>query len=554
MNHPESDKLFQNALPGALSRIGSVLKHSTTLYTVLLDRDGLILWTNNTFTELLNGGDPLLIGHKITEFITTTDIDRIKGYLAGTEPWPDESVLVNFLPDNLVPQTLRCSFVPATDVTIFFAEPMLKDNRLLQEELLQLNNQLTVLSRENTRRGRELEKSVRILSAEIEQRKRAETELLRHRNHLEELVQERTTELETARDAAEAASRAKSNFLSTMSHELRTPMNAIIGMSHIIRHDSCDTVLQQRLDKVLEAAKNLLSIINNTLAFSRMETGTLWLETAEFELGKVIHEVCDVTSKNARKKGLEFRVDMASLPEKLYGDGGRLAQILLNYCSNAIKFTERGSITLSGRVKEQIPGTVTIRFEVADTGIGLDEEQQRHLFRAFEQIDGSSTRAYGGTGLGLAICRRLAELMGGTAGLDSVPEKGSTFWLLIPFGVVAAGESKILYDANLAQSEKPVHAENRIPALPENVAQLEDAAGDAATNWPSIRETMTRIRTLLEADDAQAVTLYRSMRPVLEQAMGSAIAPLNRYIEQYDFEKALETLNQMVTKIPNLAG
>jgi signal transduction histidine kinase len=428
-NHP----LFQDALSCVLPRFASVLECSTTLHLALLGRDGVVRWANPTMAEFLDCEVSRLIGRNITEFLAIHDTDLIKGYQAGTGQLPEEPRLVNFLQNNNVPQTLRCSFIPVDTMIILVAEPMLESNRSMQEELLQLNNQLVVLSRENTRKGRELEKTVRALSEEIEQRKKAKAELLRYQNQLEEMVRNRTAALELARTEAEAANRAKTAFLANVSHELRTPLNTILGFAHLIKNDPLTPRQLQQLEKMSTAARQLLGILNNILDIARMESRKIPLEIQDFEPVRVIDHVYGTLAEQAAAKGLDLLVALDPLPPVLRGDGRRLGQILLNLVGNAVKFTEKGSVTLRGCVVARKEKEVTLRFEVHDTGVGMADEQVERLFQAFAQADDSKTRRFGGLGLGLTISRQFVELMGGRLGVESEIGRGSMFWLEIPF-------------------------------------------------------------------------------------------------------------------------
>jgi two-component system, sensor histidine kinase and response regulator len=247
----------------------------------------------------------------------------------------------------------------------------------------------------------------------------------------EQLLRLSNEQLADARDRADAANRAKSTFLANMSHEIRTPMNAIIGLTHMLRRDVQDPVHRDRLAKIWDAAHHLLQVINDILDISKIEAGRLILENTDFSLDALLTRTCAMVLEPARDKGLELVLDTGQLPDRLHGDPTRLMQALLNLLSNAVKFTEHGSVLVKVELLGRGAGNLHIRFEVRDTGPGISVEQVSQLFRPFAQVDSSSTRRHGGTGLGLTITRHIAELMGGSAGVDSEPGKGSRFWFTV---------------------------------------------------------------------------------------------------------------------------
>ncbi len=251
------------------------------------------------------------------------------------------------------------------------------------------------------------------------------------RKQASERLQSLNDELVVERDRAQAAARAKSAFLANMSHEIRTPMNAIIGLTHLMQRDTREALGQERLGKVADAAHHLLGIINDVLDLSKIDAGKIELETVDFDLDEALARSCSMVAGSAHAKGLQLQVNATDLPRHVRGDPTRLSQVLINLLGNAVKFTERGSVSLHGSLLEHDGDVLKLRFEVRDTGIGIEPDRIGKLFDAFEQSDSSTTRRFGGTGLGLAVTRELVELMGGEVGVDSTPGVGSMFWVTV---------------------------------------------------------------------------------------------------------------------------
>jgi len=348
---------------------------------------------------------------------------------------------------------------------------------------------------------------------EITEREQIEQTLLEHRQHLEDQVTERTAELFAAKEAAEQASRAKSVFLATMSHEIRTPMNAIVGLTHLLRNHLSNPRQLQQLSTIADSAQSLLGILNDILDFSKIEAGKIELESADFNLEPLLENTAALIGSRAAEKGVEVIIQIdPRIPSVLRGDALRVAQILLNFASNAVKFTDRGSITLRAKAESIGQDELTLRLEVQDTGIGVPQELRPRLFEAFEQASGGTTRRYGGSGLGLAIVKRLSALMGGEVGVDSIVGQGSTFWSLIH---LQPGKSDTVIHPVRFSGQRMLVVDD-LPDAREMLQVMLESMGLQADTAASGRDALALVASADAADEPYPVILLDWRMPDMD--------------------------------------
>ncbi len=370
---------------------------------------------------------------------------------------------------------------------------------------------------------------------------------------------ERNGELQRLYAKAQELDLLKTRFFTNMSHEIRTPMNAIIGITYLLKRDEPRAEQAERLGRIELASQHLLSVINNILDYSKIESGGMTLERVSFPLSAILDHTRSMIEDAARAKGLRVHVDYGDCPASLVGDPVRLRQALLNFASNAVKFTERGHVNLSCALVDRSHDAATLRFEVGDTGIGIPAESQRDLFQAFKQVDASTSRRFGGTGLGLAISQRLAQLMGGTVGVDSTPGEGSRFWFTARLGLDAVPAATTGHGPPHAPAPAPVAAQipepsaaDREPApalAPGTTTQREAPAGQVVTPAESrlLRTVLGDLRTALKAGDFEALRLLRDHQFLLRAQLPPAdCGQLETSVQDYDFEAAALSVERLL--------
>lgn len=341
-----------------------------------------------------------------------------------------------------------------------------------------------------------------------------------------------TSDLRNAKIEAENANIAKSQFISNISHEIRTPMNAILGMSHILMNDNLSNEQKNYLSKINKAGTHLSALIDNVLDLSKIDSGKIEIENISFDVKSILNDVYDITENKVASSGLGLKIDIDNSIPRLFGDPLRIKQVLLNYVSNAVKFTAKGDVILMVELLNRSDNQAQIKFSVQDNGIGLTLAEQEKIFDSFQQADASTTRKYGGTGLGLTISKHIGELMGGSVGVESEPGKGSTFWLILD----------LMVDHSAVSSIDEIEIRS-VSGYQEDVDLTQ--VDIALTDIMEAELKLDRLSQLLSDHDLESQFYFAEERDILAKVVPVLTTQLAKLIDAYEFTEALTLVNQI---------
>ncbi len=453
------------------------------------------------------GDDPSVVGHHETHGSFVDEILRLKAEEA-TKPF--ETVIENIV--NFLTRWLALHILESDRRMALLVQGVERGLTLEQAK----QEAAEVMSGSM----RKLIEAVLTMYDKLASRTVQMTREINRRRQAEAALQAAYEALVRAKSNAESVSEAKSSFLANMSHEIRTPIGAILGMVDLMQQEALSAPQHQRLKHIEDAGKHLLSVVNGILDLSKIEAGKLTLEEAPLDLRELVSGACSMLAHQAEAKGLNLRTELDLPCASVIGDATRLRQALINYLVNAVKFTSRGSISVRCRSTEHEDGSVLVRFEVEDTGPGIEPADLARLFQPFEQGSASQARSTGGTGLGLTITSRLAEMMGGSAGAESEPGRGSRFW----------------FTARLRRAE-----EAAAPPSPEDLETIREA----------LASQYAGTRILLAEDDA----INRAIAQILVSRVGLSVECAANGGEAVTFaEHDLPALILMDMQMPELDG